>query len=193
MFSVGVVLLVLERTGSAELAGATVAAITLPSLLTGPLLGAWLDLTGRRRVLMIVDQVVIASVLVALVALIGHGPDWMVPLVVLAAGVALFALRRVHQLDPDDRARRAASACERARDRELQRGAGGSASCWHARGRVRPRGIPVVEATLAIAALGLILRIPGSTAAVPAPTSRFAAPPWRPACARSWPSPSCAA
>ena len=35
---------------------------------------------------MIVDQVVIASVLVALVALIGR-PDWMVPLVVLAAGL----------------------------------------------------------------------------------------------------------
>ena len=36
MFSVGVVLLVLHRTGSAELAGATVAAITLPSLVPGP-------------------------------------------------------------------------------------------------------------------------------------------------------------
>ena len=48
MFSVGVVLLVLDRTGSAELAGLAVAAITLPSLMTGPLLGAWLDLTGRR-------------------------------------------------------------------------------------------------------------------------------------------------
>jgi MFS family permease len=48
MFSVGVVLLVLERTDSAGLAGAAVAAITLPSLISGPLLGAWLDLTGRR-------------------------------------------------------------------------------------------------------------------------------------------------
>ena len=46
MFSVGVVLLVLERTDSAGLAGAAVAAITLPSLISGPLLGAWLDLTG---------------------------------------------------------------------------------------------------------------------------------------------------
>ena len=56
MFSVGVVLLVLDRTGSAGLAGATVAAITLPSLISGPLLGAWLDLTGRRRTLMVIDQ-----------------------------------------------------------------------------------------------------------------------------------------
>ena len=56
MFSVGVVLLVLDRTGSAALAGATVAAITFPSLVSGPLLGAWLDLTGRRRTLMVIDQ-----------------------------------------------------------------------------------------------------------------------------------------
>ena len=56
MFSVGVVLLVLDRTGSAELAGFAVAAITLPSLISGPLLGAWLDLTGRRRKLMVLDQ-----------------------------------------------------------------------------------------------------------------------------------------
>ena len=41
MFSVGVVLLALERTGSAALAGTLVAAITLPSLFTAPLLGAW--------------------------------------------------------------------------------------------------------------------------------------------------------
>lgn len=87
MFSVGVVLLVLDRTGSAELAGLAVAAITLPSLLTGPLLGAWLDLTGRRRRLMMADQVVIAAMLVVLVLVTGNGPDWLVPLVVLAAGL----------------------------------------------------------------------------------------------------------
>ena len=87
MFSVGVVLLVLARTDSAALAGATVAAITLPSLVSGPLLGAWLDLTGRRRTLMVIDQLVIATVLVALVVLVGHAPAWVVPLVVLPAGV----------------------------------------------------------------------------------------------------------
>ena len=86
MFSVGVVLLVLDRTGSAGLAGLAVAAITLPSILTGPLLGAWLDLTGRRRQLMAVDQLLIASVLVALVLMVGHAPNWTIPLVVLAAG-----------------------------------------------------------------------------------------------------------
>jgi predicted MFS family arabinose efflux permease len=87
MFSIGVVLLVLERTGSAALAGLTVAAVTLPSLVTAPLLGAWLDITGRRRSLMVLDQLLIASVLLALVALVGHAPDWTVPLVVLLAGL----------------------------------------------------------------------------------------------------------
>jgi predicted MFS family arabinose efflux permease len=87
MFGVGVVLLVLDRTGDEALAGAAVAAVTLPSLVTGPLLGAWLDLTGRRRVLMVIDQIVIASVLLALVALVGHAPAWAIVLVVLPAGL----------------------------------------------------------------------------------------------------------
>jgi MFS family permease len=87
MFGVGVVLLVLDRTGDEALAGAVVAAVTLPSLVTGPLLGAWLDLTGRRRVLMVIDQIVIASVVLALAALVGHAPTWTILLLALPAGV----------------------------------------------------------------------------------------------------------
>jgi predicted MFS family arabinose efflux permease len=87
MFSVGVVLLVLDRSGSPGLAGLVVAAITLPSLFTAPLLGAWLDLTGRRRSLMVLDQLVITGVLVAVIALVGNAPDWSVPAVVLVAGL----------------------------------------------------------------------------------------------------------
>jgi predicted MFS family arabinose efflux permease len=87
MFGVGVVLLVLDRTGNEALAGATVAAVTLPSLVTGPLLGAWLDLTGRRRTLMVIDQISIASVVLGLVALVGHAPAWVILLMVLPAGV----------------------------------------------------------------------------------------------------------
>src|SRR4051812_29894559 len=87
MFSVGVVLLVLDRTGSAALAGATVAAVTLPSLFTGPLLGAWLDRTGRRRRLMILDQTLAATSIVGIVILAGHAPDFTLPLVALLAGI----------------------------------------------------------------------------------------------------------
>ncbi|HEY1277267.1 MAG TPA: MFS transporter [Thermoleophilaceae bacterium] len=87
MFSVGVVLLVLDRTDSPALAGVVVSAVSLPSLLTAPLLGAWLDATGRRRPLMVMDQLLIAGVLVALVAAIGNAPNWTIPLIVLLAGL----------------------------------------------------------------------------------------------------------
>jgi predicted MFS family arabinose efflux permease len=87
MFTVGVVLLVLDRTGSPGLAGATVAALTLPSMVTAPLLGAWLDVGGRRRALMAVDQVLIAAVLVALVLAIGNAPDWTIPALTMIAGL----------------------------------------------------------------------------------------------------------
>ena len=87
MFSVGVVLLVLERTGSAALAGATGAAVTLPSLFTGPLLGAWLDRSGRRRQVMMLDQVLAATTVLAIVALAGNAPDFLLPLVALLAGI----------------------------------------------------------------------------------------------------------
>jgi predicted MFS family arabinose efflux permease len=87
MFSVGVVLLTLERTGSATLAGALVGAITLPSLVTGPLLGAWLDLRGRRRALMILDQVLAGSVVVFLALAIGHVPAFVVVLVAFIGGL----------------------------------------------------------------------------------------------------------
>src|SRR4051794_38476714 len=87
MFSVGVVLLVLQRTGSATLAGAVVAAITLPSLVTAPLLGAWMDLRGRRRRLMLLDQAIASVVIVALVLMIGRVADPLVILVVFCAGL----------------------------------------------------------------------------------------------------------
>ncbi len=87
MFSVAVVLLVLERTGSAATAGATVAAITFPSLFSGPLLGAWLDLTGRRRAIMLFDQTLVVAALLAILLVAGHAPNWVVPLIALLAGV----------------------------------------------------------------------------------------------------------
>src|SRR5215212_10746400 len=87
MFSVSVVLLVLERTGSATLAGGVVAAITFPSLVTAPLLGAWLDLRGRRKALMMIDQV-IASVAILCIALFaGRAPDVLMVAVAFCAGL----------------------------------------------------------------------------------------------------------
>jgi MFS family permease len=87
MFSVGVVLLTLERTGSAALAGAIVGAITFPSLVTAPLLGAWLDLHGRRKALMMLDQGVAGFALIFLAFGIGHVPSVAVVAVALLAGL----------------------------------------------------------------------------------------------------------
>ena len=85
MSAVTVVLLVLERTGSASLAGLTLAALTFPSLLSGPLLGAWLDAGGRRIGPLALDQAVTVTSLLALAV----APEWALPLVALPAGVLL--------------------------------------------------------------------------------------------------------
>ena len=76
MFITSGVLLVLGRTGSAGLAGLTAAASTLPGALSGPVLGAWLDVARRRRVLIVADQLLSVVALLAIVALAGHAPDW---------------------------------------------------------------------------------------------------------------------
>ena len=86
MFSVAVVLYVLDRTGSAVVAGATVACVTFPSLITAPLLGGWLDLTGRRRIAMICDQLLAASGLTLILLLAGNVPDAVVPALGLVIG-----------------------------------------------------------------------------------------------------------
>ncbi len=81
MFTVSGVLLVLERTGSVALAGITSAAAVLPGALSGPLLGAWLDVVRARRLLVVIDQLLSVLALVGLVVLAGHGPNWTLPAV----------------------------------------------------------------------------------------------------------------
>jgi predicted MFS family arabinose efflux permease len=89
MFVVAVVLYLLGRTGSAGLAGAAVAAATLPSLITGPLLGAWFDRVRRRRLALASDQVVAIVTLAALLAAAGRSPDWVVVAIAVASGTTL--------------------------------------------------------------------------------------------------------
>jgi predicted MFS family arabinose efflux permease len=163
MFSVGVVLLVLDRTGSAGLAGLAVAGITLPSLLTGPLLGAWLDLTGRRRGLMVADQLLITAMLVTLVLVTGNAPDWVVPLVVLAAGLT-YPLSfggftsLIPSIVPDELLTPANALETTSFNSALVVGpalAGTLAAVFD------PAVSLLVEAALALVALALIVRIPG--------------------------------
>jgi len=86
MFNVAGVLLVLQRTGSLVLAGLTVAAATLPGAVTGPFLGAWLDVTGSRRRLLILDRALTTAALTALLLAAGHAPNWLLPVIAVVYG-----------------------------------------------------------------------------------------------------------
>ncbi|MFP5218686.1 MAG: MFS transporter [Actinomycetes bacterium] len=84
---VAVVLLVLERTGSPALAGAVVGALTLPALVTGPVLGAWLDRTTRRRRAFVANQLLLLGGLLGLLAATGSAPASVVLGLALLSGV----------------------------------------------------------------------------------------------------------
>ena len=84
---VAMVLLVLDRTGSPALAGTVVGALALPALLTGPVLGAWLDRTDHRRWVFVANQLLLLVVLLGLLAVTGTAPSYVVVLLSLLAGV----------------------------------------------------------------------------------------------------------
>jgi MFS family permease len=84
---VAVVLLILDRTGSPALAGTVVGALALPALVTGPVLGAWLDRTAHRRSAFVVNQLLLLGVLVVLLAVTGTAPSSVVVLLALLAGL----------------------------------------------------------------------------------------------------------
>jgi len=164
MFSVGVVLFVLERTGSAALAGATVAAVTLPSLITGPLLGAWLDLTGRRRVLMIYDQLAISAGLAAILLLAGEAPDLLLPASALLLAGITYPLSFggmtsfIPLLVPDGLLEPANAIEASSFNLALIIGPALAGTLSAAFGATAPL---IVEIVLSLAALGLILLVPG--------------------------------
>jgi MFS family permease len=87
MWAVAVALLVLSRTGSLSLAGVTIAAGSLPAAITGPLLGAWLDVTRSRRMLIALDQLTAIGALVGILLVAGHWPDWTLPALAVAYGL----------------------------------------------------------------------------------------------------------
>jgi predicted MFS family arabinose efflux permease len=170
MFSVGVVLLVLERTGSAALAGATVAAVTLPSLITGPVLGAWLDRSGRRRQAMVLDQLLAATSVVGIVVLAGNAPDYTVPLVALVAGVTWpLSFGGFTSLIPvivPDKLLAQANALEATSFNMAV--IAGPALAGTISAVAGPDVSLIVEAVLTVAAIGLIARIPQMDARSPA-------------------------
>ncbi|WP_432880438.1 MFS transporter [Kribbella sp. CA-245084] len=89
MVAFTLVLLVLDRTDSPTLAGITGAAYALPAIVTGPLLGAWLDRTSRRRSALAINQATLAAVMLGLLAVVGHSAHWIPPVLAAVAGATL--------------------------------------------------------------------------------------------------------
>lgn len=87
MFNVAGVLLILQRTHDLALAGIVVAASALPSAFTGPFLGGWLDVARSRRRLLVLDRLVTAAALLAVLLLAGHAPSWAVVVAALGYGI----------------------------------------------------------------------------------------------------------
>lgn len=89
MVAFTLVLLVLERTDSPALAGLTGAAYALPAVITGPLLGTWLDRTPYRRTALGLNQAVLGAVMLAMLAVVGHTAHWVTPALAALAGTTL--------------------------------------------------------------------------------------------------------
>lgn len=85
MVAVAIPLFMLARTGNPALTGVTVAAYSLPSTLTGPLLGSWLDGTRHRRAVLAANQFALAAAMVGIVL----APSWAAPPLAVLAGLAL--------------------------------------------------------------------------------------------------------
>jgi MFS family permease len=83
---VAIVLLVIARTRDARLAGLLVAAFTVPTLIAGPVLGAYLDQLRRKRLLFITSQLALALDLAAVLALTGHVSGWLLAALAFVAG-----------------------------------------------------------------------------------------------------------
>jgi MFS family permease len=89
---VALVLLVIARTRDPRLAGLLVAAFTVPTLIAGPVLGAYLDQLQRKRLLFAASQLVLAADLAAVLLLAGRAPGWLLAALTLVAGATAPAL-----------------------------------------------------------------------------------------------------
>jgi MFS family permease len=85
--AIALVLLIIARTHDPRLAGLVVGAFTVPTLVTGPVLGAYLDRTRRKRPLFAANQVALAASLAGVLVVAGHGPGWVLAVFGLCAGV----------------------------------------------------------------------------------------------------------
>jgi MFS family permease len=85
--SIALVLVVIARTHNPRLAGLVVAAFTIPTLVTGPVIGAYLDQLRAKRLLFAANQAILAAALTGVVLLAGHVPGTVLIVLGLFAGV----------------------------------------------------------------------------------------------------------
>ena len=85
--SIALVLVVIARTNNPRLAGLVVAAFTVPTLVTGPVIGAYLDRLRAKRALFVANQATLAAALVGVVVLAGHAPGAVLIVLGLFAGL----------------------------------------------------------------------------------------------------------
>jgi predicted MFS family arabinose efflux permease len=85
--ALGVALVVLTRTHSPPLAGLVVGAFSFPALITGPVIGAWLDRLSAKRALFAANQAILTACLIAIDLLAGRSPGSVLVVFGLAAGL----------------------------------------------------------------------------------------------------------
>lgn len=169
---VAVVLLVLERTGSPALAGVVVGALTFPALVTGPLLGAWLDRTQRRRRAFVANQLLLLGSLLGLLAVTGDAPPAVIVGLALAGGLTAPVLTGgftglIAPLLPTRLLRRAYGA--EATSYNVA-GVAGPALAGTLAGLLGAGTAVAVTAGLSALALAAVLRVPMPNPALPAGT-----------------------
>jgi MFS family permease len=85
--SIALVLVVIARTHNPRLAGLVVAAFTVPTLVTGPVIGAYLDQLRAKRALFAANQATLAAALASVAVLAGHAPGAVLIVLGLLAGL----------------------------------------------------------------------------------------------------------
>ena len=85
--AIALVLLIIARTHDPRLAGLVVGAFIVPTLVTGPVLGAYLDRMRRKRPLFAANQVALAAALFCVLLSAGRAPGWLLCVFGLCAGL----------------------------------------------------------------------------------------------------------
>jgi Major Facilitator Superfamily len=83
---VSLVLLALERTGSAAIGGTLVAALLIPHVVAAPLVGVLVDRTRRPQWVLASAMLIFAGSLFSVSALLGRAPLWLIYVLLIAGG-----------------------------------------------------------------------------------------------------------